>query len=73
MTEEKDFLTLEETAEYIGVKRATVYNYMHDLGITSQHFGRGKKRYIALTDVKRMKAYKEEPWTVETQKKKDAA
>lgn len=60
--EEKEYLTLEEAAQYVGMKRATIYNYMHDLNIKTQKFGRDRRHYIALADAKRMKQYKESPW-----------
>lgn len=59
---EKEWMTLEEAAEYIGVARASVYNYMNDLNITTRKFGRDRRGYISLADVKRMKDYKENPW-----------
>jgi excisionase family DNA binding protein len=62
MATEKEFMTLDEAAEYIGVSRATVYNYMNDLKITTRRFGRDKRAYLALADVKTMKDYRENPW-----------
>lgn len=65
---DKDFFTLVEAAQYIGVKRATLYNYMKDLEVKAVPMGPdGRKRFIALADAKKMKAYKEQPWTVERQ------
>lgn len=55
MAKEKDFYTLEEAAEYIGKGRATVYNYMRDLGIETVKFKRNKRAYLALADVRRIK------------------
>jgi predicted site-specific integrase-resolvase len=63
---DKEFLTLVEAAQYVGVKRATLYNYMKGLRVEAVPMGPdGRKRYIALADAKKMKAYKEQPWTVE--------
>lgn len=59
---EKEYMTLDEAATYIGVSRATVYNYMEDLSITSHKFGRDKRAYLALADVKTMKDYRDNPW-----------
>lgn len=61
---EKEYLTMDEAAKYIGMKRATIYNYMKDLKISTHKFGRDRRHYIALADVKRMKLYKESPWKV---------
>lgn len=73
--EEKEYMTLYEAAQYAGLKRATIYNYLNDLGIKPQKFGRDRRAYISLADAKRLKEYKETPWTVkkETRKDKDAA
>ncbi len=71
MPEEKAYLTLNEAAEYIGIKRATIYHYMEDLNIKTHKFGRDRRAYLALEDVKRLKQYKERPWSVE--KSTDAA
>ncbi len=73
--EEKEYLTLQEAAEYAGLKRATIYNYLNDLGIKPQKFGRDRRAYISFADAKRLKEYKETPWKfkVETRKKDDAA
>ncbi len=64
MTEEKEYMNLAEAAQYIGVKRASIYNYMHDLKITPTKFGRDRRKYLALADVKRLKEYKEKPWSI---------
>ena len=59
---EKEWLTTEEAAKYLGIARASVYNYMADLNITTQRFGRDRKGYISLQNVKKMKDYKDYPW-----------
>ena len=75
MTEEKEYMTLQEVAEYANIKRATIYNYLIDLGIKPQKFGRDRRAYVSLEEAKRIKEYKETPWKVkvETRKDKDAA
>jgi excisionase family DNA binding protein len=60
----KEFMTLDEAAAYIGMKRATIYNYMKDLKIETHKFGRDRRAYIAMSDVERMKEYKEKPWLI---------
>ena len=75
MEEEKEYLTLEEVATFTGIKRATVYNYLNDLGIETLKFGRSRRAFISFADAKRLKEYKESPWKfkVETRKKEEAA
>lgn len=75
MKQEKEFLTLQEAAEYAGLKRATIYNYLNDLSIKPIKFGRDRRRFISLADAMRLKEYKETPWRVkvETRKVKEVA
>ena len=60
---EKEYMTLEEAAAYIGVKRASIYNYMKDLKIEAHKFGRDRRSFLSHSDVVRMKEYKDKPWT----------
>jgi excisionase family DNA binding protein len=62
MQEEKEYLTVDEAADLISVTRATVYNYMSDLNIKTQKFGRNRQRYLSREQVKVIKDYKENPW-----------
>jgi excisionase family DNA binding protein len=62
MVEEKAYLTVEEAAVYLNKKRATVYNYVKDLGIKTHKFKRDRRAYLALADVKRIKEVMEHPW-----------
>jgi hypothetical protein len=73
--EEKDFMTLQDASLYAGIKRATIYNYLNDLGIETHKFGRDRRAYISLDDAKRLKEYKETPWKVkvDTRKVKEVA
>lgn len=62
--EEKKFLTYEEAMEFLGVKRSTLYTLVTDMDIPTHKFKRDKRRYLAITDVKRIKEIREKPWTV---------
>jgi len=62
MTEENEYMALEEAAAYIGVKRATIYNYLNDLGIQTFSAGRDRRAYITRADAEQLKAYKQTPW-----------
>ncbi len=63
MTEK--YLTMEEAAQAVGCKRASLYNYMKALGITAHKFDFSKKHYLAAEDVERMRDLKARPWIVE--------
>jgi excisionase family DNA binding protein len=60
--EGKEYLTYEEAMEYLGCKRSTLYTLITDLGITTHKFKRDKRRYLAASDVMRLKEIKEKPW-----------
>ena len=67
--ERKEYLTLEEAAEYIGKSRATLYNYMTRLGIKARHFDFDKKQaFLSIEEVERIKNVKSAPWKAETAK-----
>ena len=68
--EEKEYLTYEEAMEYLGCKRSTLYTLIIDLDISTHKFKHDKRRYIALTDVKRMKQIRERPWIADYDKDK---
>ncbi len=57
--EGREYLDYQETADYLGVKRATLYNYVNDLNIQTHKFKRDRRRYIAIGDVKRLEAVME--------------
>ena len=69
VTAEKEYLNLEETAQYVGMKRASLYNYIKDLGIQTHKFKRDRRVYLAMEDVKRIKEHKEKPWIAGEEKK----
>lgn len=60
--EDKAYLTYEETAAYLGIRRSSLYNILTELGIESHKFKLDKKRYVAIEDVKRLKQIREQPW-----------
>lgn len=62
MSEQREYLTVEEAAEYVGVKRSTLYYYINQLGIGTHKFLLDRRTYIARTDVERIKEVKEKPW-----------
>lgn len=63
--EEKEYLTYEEAAEYLNVGRSTLYTIAKDMNIQTHKFKYDKRRYLALKDVKRIKAVREKPWIEE--------
>jgi hypothetical protein len=62
LTLEKEFMTLDEAAQYIGKKRVSLYNYMRILGIQTHKFKSDPRAYLSMEDVKRIREFKEKPW-----------
>lgn len=60
---DKEYLSLAEVAEYVGVKRASLYYYLNALDIRRHKFNLDKRAYISLADAKRIKEIKDKPWT----------
>ena len=60
--EGKAYLDYEESADYLGIKRATLYNYVNDLDIQTHKFKRDRHRYIAIADVQKIERVMESPW-----------
>jgi hypothetical protein len=74
MSEEKDFLTLSEAAQAVGLKRASLYYYLEKLGIETHKFDYNRHRYISRSDVERIRTVKDSPWKLaQEEKSKDAA
>lgn len=66
--EEKEYLTYEEAMKYLGCKRSTLYMLITDLDIPTHKFKHDKRRYIAFTNVKRIKQVRERPWIADYDK-----
>lgn len=62
LTAEKEYMNLDEVAAYVGMKRASLYNYIKDLEIKTHKFKRDRHTYLAMEDIRRIKGHKEKPW-----------
>lgn len=70
---EKEYLTLAEVAEAVGVKRASLYYYINALDIKMHKFNLDRRSYISQEDARRIKEIKEKPWTAGEKKSPDEA
>lgn len=69
---EKEYLTLEEAASQLGIKRATLYRRMDRLSITPTKFkGLDKKSYISNAQVKQIREAQTNPWLVPDEPEKE--
>lgn len=62
MSEQREYLTIDEAADYVGIKRGVIYNYIGSLGIKTHKFKMDRRTYISRVDVERIKEVKEKPW-----------
>lgn len=61
--EGQEYLSIDEAAQVIGWNRATVFEWVKELGIEKYKFLRNRKTYLKVSDVERLKEIKEKPWT----------
>ena len=62
MPEEQEYMTLDEAAKEVGLKRPSLYFYIKKLRIERRYFPLNKHAYIKHADVERIKAVRESPW-----------
>ena len=60
--EGREYLDYTEAGDYLGMKRATLFNYIQSLDIQTHKFKRDRRRYLAIADVKRIEGVKFQPW-----------
>ena len=60
--EGREYLNYEEAEDYLGVQRATLFNYINDLELETHKFKRDRRRYLAIADVKRIEEVMDKPW-----------
>jgi len=60
--EGKEYLTYEEAADYLGIKRATLYNYIGELEIRTRKFKRDRRRYLTIADTQKIEQFMATPW-----------
>lgn len=65
MPEEKEYMTLDEAASAVGLKRPSIYFYLDKLQIKRHHFSNNRHTWIARSDVLRIRTARERPWELE--------
>jgi|SRR5882762_734320 len=68
--EGQQFLNYEEAEDYLGIKHATLFNYINDLEIETIKFKRNRRRFLAIADVKRIEETIGKPWLAGTDENK---
>ena len=60
MPEDRQYITMDDAATRLGVKRATLYYYIRSLKLETRKFPLDKRVYLALTDFERIKTLKDQ-------------
>lgn len=63
--EGREYLDYEEAGDYLGMKRATLFNYIDDLKIETHKFLRDRRKYLTMADVRRIEDVVSKPWLAE--------
>ena len=64
MTKEKEYLTLDEAAGELGIKRSTLYLRIKELKMELHKFKFDRKSYLSQVQLKQLKELKEKPWLI---------
>ena len=62
MSDEKRYMNLDDAAQFLGIKRATLYNYMNKLEMKAVKFKLDRRSYLSWEQIQRLKAILAEPW-----------
>ena len=68
MAKKKEYFTIDEVAQELGIHRTSVYPYLNQLHIQRRKFKLGRHLYISAADFERIKEAKEQPWKAEEEK-----
>ena len=60
--DQKEYMTLDEAAESLGMKRPTIYIYMRELGIKAVKFRLDRRAFLSQADIQKIRELKEKPW-----------
>lgn len=64
MSKEKEYLTLDEVADELGIKRSTLYLRIKELRMEPHKFKFDRKSYLSQVQLKQLKELKEKPWLI---------
>jgi hypothetical protein len=62
MSTDREYKTISEVAKEIGIARSSMYHYIKLLGIETKKFNLSREKYIAASDVERIKEVRDKPW-----------
>ena len=67
MAKKKEYLTIDEVAQELGIHRTSVYPYLNQMHIKRHRFKLSRHFYISSADFERIKEVREQPWKAEEQ------
>jgi len=73
MADRIEYITMEDAAQKLGVKRGTLYYYIKVLSLETKKFDLDKHKYLKVADFERIKTLRDEAMERGNQKKEDAA
>lgn len=73
MSDNEEYITLDDAAKEVEMKKGSLYYYLRELGIKTHKFPLNKHAYIARTDVERIVEAKKSPWKINQAKSKENA
>jgi len=65
MMKKREYLTIDEAAQELGIHRTSVYPYLNELHIKRYKFKLSRHFYISAADFERIKEARAKPWTIE--------
>jgi predicted DNA-binding transcriptional regulator AlpA len=73
MEDRADYISMEEAANQLGVKRVTLYYYIRTLELEPKKFPLDKRKYLKVSDVEYIKSLKHAATEGKQKKDEDAA
>jgi len=71
MTEEQEYITLDDVAAQLGVTKATLHYYIRTLKIKTKKFQLDRRAYMLVSDFEMIKALKDRAKKASSASKKD--
>lgn len=63
--DQREYMTLDQAAEQVGLKKGSLYYYIRVLSLETKKFPLNKHTFMLKSDVERIRKIKEQPWEEE--------
>jgi len=61
---EEEYMCLRDVAKYVNIKPGSLALFLKRFGIETHKFPCVRRKYVATSDVRRLKTMRERPWTI---------